>query len=36
MEEDIRRTKEAGFAVHLTKPIGMKILLRAVQEVVSS
>jgi two-component system CheB/CheR fusion protein len=36
MEEDIRRTKEAGFAVHLTKPIAMKMLLRAVQEVASS
>ena len=36
MEEDIRRTKAAGFAVHLTKPIGLKLMLQAVQEVASS
>jgi CheY-like chemotaxis protein len=30
---DVRRSKAAGFALHLTKPISMKVLLQAVQEV---
>jgi CheY-like chemotaxis protein len=36
MEDDIRRSKAAGFALHLTKPIAMKMLLQAVREVASS
>jgi PAS domain S-box-containing protein len=36
MEDDIRRTKAAGFAVHLIKPISMKTLLQVVREVASS
>jgi PAS domain S-box-containing protein len=36
MEDDVRRSKAAGFALHLTKPVGMKVLLQAVREVASS
>jgi PAS domain S-box-containing protein len=35
-EDDIRRTKVAGFAVHLTKPVPTKTLLQAVQDVLDS
>ena len=36
MEDDIRRSKAAGFSVHLTKPVSMKVLLQVVQEVAAS
>lgn len=36
MEDDIRRTKAAGFSVHLTKPVSMNVLLQVVQEVAAS
>jgi len=36
MEEDICRTKAAGFSAHLIKPVSMKMLLRVVQEVAAS
>lgn len=35
-DDDIRRTKAAGFAIHLTKPVAMTTLLQAVREVMAS
>ena len=35
MEEDVRRSREAGFAEHLTKPISFKQLHEAVQRLIS-
>jgi CheY-like chemotaxis protein len=32
-EEDIQRSKEAGFAAHLTKPVDFETLLRAVETI---
>jgi signal transduction histidine kinase/DNA-binding response OmpR family regulator len=32
MEEDIRRSRDAGFAVHLTKPINFKNLVERIRE----
>ncbi len=32
MEEDIRRSREAGFNLHLTKPLNFKVLLERIQE----
>jgi len=32
MEEDIRRSREAGFAVHLTKPINFKDLIARIRD----
>ncbi len=31
MEEDVARTREAGFSVHLTKPIDMDVLIQTVE-----
>lgn len=36
MEEDIRRAHEAGFAKHLTKPVDLQSLIRAIREVLAS
>jgi CheY-like chemotaxis protein len=33
MEEDLRRSREAGFACHLTKPVSLERLERALREV---
>ena len=33
MEEDIRKSMEAGFAKHLTKPVSLQALRAALQEV---
>ena len=33
---DIRKSKAAGFSVHLIKPVSMKVLLQVVQEVAAS
>jgi CheY-like chemotaxis protein len=35
MEEDIRRSREAGFARHLTKPVNRQALEAAIRQVVS-
>jgi two-component system CheB/CheR fusion protein len=35
-EEDVRRSKEAGFAAHLTKPVDLDVLLRTVDSVIST
>ena len=35
MEEDIRKSKEAGFAAHLTKPVNFEILRKAIQQVLA-
>jgi CheY-like chemotaxis protein len=35
MEEDLRRSKEAGFARHLTKPINLQTLQEAIDEVLA-
>jgi len=32
MEDDIRRSREAGFNLHLTKPLNFKVLLERIQE----
>jgi signal transduction histidine kinase/DNA-binding response OmpR family regulator len=32
MEEDIRRSRDAGFAVHLTKPVNFKNLIERIRE----
>ena len=32
MEEDIRKSKEAGFIEHLTKPVGLQTLIEAIQQ----
>jgi len=34
-DEDIRRSKDAGFAVHLTKPVSIDALQHAIQEAVN-
>jgi light-regulated signal transduction histidine kinase (bacteriophytochrome) len=36
MEDDIRASKEAGFACHLTKPVNFKSLTAAIRDVVGS
>jgi PAS domain S-box-containing protein len=36
MDEDIRRTRDAGFRVHLTKPIDFRALEAAIREVVAT
>ena len=36
MEEDVRRSQEAGFARHLTKPINLDTLIAAIREVSAS
>jgi CheY-like chemotaxis protein len=33
MEQDLRQTREAGFARHLIKPVNMRVLEQAIQEV---
>ena len=33
MEEDVRRSQEAGFARHLTKPIDLETLRAAIRQV---
>jgi signal transduction histidine kinase/ActR/RegA family two-component response regulator len=33
MEEDVRRSREAGFAHHLTKPVGLEALRAAIRQV---
>lgn len=35
-EEDIRRSKEAGFAEHLTKPVELNVLRATIEQVVGS
>jgi CheY-like chemotaxis protein len=35
MEEDLRRSKEAGFACHLTKPINLQTLQQTIDEVLA-
>jgi len=34
-DEDLRRSKEAGFSVHLTKPVNIEALQHAIQEAVA-
>ena len=36
MEEDVRRSREAGFSAHLTKPINAQNLTRTIREVTES
>jgi CheY-like chemotaxis protein len=36
MEEDMRRSREAGFSEHLVKPIDVSKLVAAIQRVCSS
>ena len=36
MEEDVRRSHEAGFRRHLTKPVGMPQLRAAISEMVGA
>ena len=31
MEHDIRRSKEAGFSMHLTKPVNFQLLIDAIE-----
>ncbi len=33
MEEDLRRSREAGFTRHLTKPVDLESLRAAIQQV---
>jgi CheY-like chemotaxis protein len=33
MEEDLRRTREAGFVEHLTKPVNVQHLLKVIEAV---
>jgi DNA-binding response OmpR family regulator len=33
MEEDVRRSREAGFARHLTKPVDLEVLRAAIRQV---
>ena len=33
-DEDLRKSREAGFAVHLTKPVNVQTLRTAIKEVV--
>ena len=35
MEEDLRRSREAGFSEHLTKPVDLGLLEAALQRVVA-
>jgi CheY-like chemotaxis protein len=35
MEEDLRRSAAAGFAQHLTKPVEVEVLLRAIRELMA-
>ena len=35
MEEDLRRSREAGFARHLTKPVNLQTLQQTIDEVLS-
>ena len=34
-EEDLRRSREAGFATHLTKPINLQTLQAVIQKILS-
>jgi CheY-like chemotaxis protein len=34
-EDDVRRSREAGFAAHLTKPVGFEVLVSLMQQVTS-
>jgi CheY-like chemotaxis protein len=36
MDEDVRRSREAGFTEHLVKPIDMQQLLAAIRRVVAT
>lgn len=36
MEEDIRKSKEAGFAEHITKPLNLRVLIDTIDRVTSS
>ena len=36
MDEDVRRSHEAGFRVHLVKPIDFKQLQRALEDLVTN
>jgi CheY-like chemotaxis protein len=36
MEEDVRRSKEVGFAEHLTKPISFQKLQTIIERLISS
>ena len=36
MEEDIRRSREAGFAAHLTKPVDFQKLEATIQQIASA
>jgi CheY-like chemotaxis protein len=33
MEDDVRKSREAGFSVHLTKPVDFPTLEQAIQQV---
>ena len=33
MDEDVRRSREAGFSEHLTKPIDMDVLIESMERV---
>lgn len=33
MEEDVRRSMEAGFSEHLVKPVNITVLLQTIQKV---
>jgi CheY-like chemotaxis protein len=33
MDEDVRKSREAGFVMHLTKPISFKVLAQAIKDV---
>ncbi|MFN2624378.1 MAG: response regulator, partial [Chthoniobacterales bacterium] len=33
MDEDLQRSREAGFSAHLTKPVNVQELTRAIREV---
>ncbi len=36
MEEDVRRSRDAGFARHLTKPVSLQALETAIRETIDS
>ncbi len=36
MEDDIRRSQQAGFLLHLTKPINFSSLTKGIEQVLSS
>ncbi len=35
-EEDMKRTREAGFALHLTKPVSFDVLRQAIERVLDA